>query len=110
VAANQSPDEYAFPDAATKLKLPRLMESEDDILAWLVAAVAKETKRDPAHIDADKSVHTLGIDSALVISLTFDLEDRFGVQLDPTVLFQQASLRAFARLLAEHLAGKGANS
>lgn len=82
------------------------MHSEETILAWLVETVAKETLSKPSEIDPDKSVHALGIDSALVISLTFDLEDKFGVALDPTTLFEQKSLRTFSNHLAEHLRKK----
>lgn len=82
------------------------MRSETEILQWLVAAIAKETQQTAAAIDPDKSVHALGIDSAVVISLTFDLEDRFGAALDPTAIFAHASLRDFARHLAADLAAK----
>ncbi len=86
------------------------MHSEEEILQWLVAAVVKETECPPDSIDPDKSVHALGIDSALVISLTFDLETRFGITMDPTALFAQPSLRSFSRHLARHLAQKAASS
>ena len=79
---------------------------EEEILHWLIEAIARETRCSPGDIDPDKSVHTLGIDSALVISLTFDLGDRFGVELNPTSLFEPESLRAFARELARQIEGK----
>lgn len=79
------------------------MTSETQILDWLVPAIATVTELDPATIDPDQSVHTLGIDSAAVISLTFDVEDRFNVELNPTSLFEPPSLRAFARDLAARL-------
>lgn len=82
------------------------MYSQDEILTWLIEAIARETHCPPDSIDPDKSVHTLGVDSALVISLTFDLGDRFGVELNPTSLFEPESLRAFARDLARHIAEK----
>ena len=85
------------------------MHSASDILQWLMAAVAKETNASVESIDPDQSVHTLGIDSALIISLTFDLEDRFEVKLDPTAIFAQPSLRAFAEALAERIASGSAN-
>jgi acyl carrier protein len=76
------------------------MHTETAILDWLVAAIARETQTKPEAIDPSKSIHALGIDSALVISLTFDLEDTFGLLLDPTTLFQPQSLRELARQLS----------
>jgi acyl carrier protein len=79
--------------------LPPLPD-EAEILAWLIENIARETRVAPAEIDPDMSVHALGIDSALVISLTFDLETRFGLPLDPAALFAHPNLRSFARHLA----------
>ena len=80
------------------------MSSAAEILDWLVATVAKENGCPASALDADKSIHTLGIDSALVISLTFEMEKRFAVTLDPAAMFAQPSLRAFAAMVAEQIA------
>jgi acyl carrier protein len=82
------------------------MHTAADIEEWLITAIARETQSDKTSVNPAKSVHALGIDSALVISITFDLEDKFGVLLEPTALFQDQSLRAFAVQLAQRIAEK----
>ena len=79
------------------------MPTEPDITRWLISAIAKETEVDPASIDPDKSAHVLGIDSAVMVSLIFDLEDKYGVRVDPDSFFQQPSLREFSRHLVEQI-------
>lgn len=76
------------------------MHTEAEILDWLVTAIAKEMQIAPEAIDPSKSIHVLGIDSAMVIALTFDLETKFGVFLDLAALFQAQSLQEFATQLA----------
>jgi len=82
---------------------PAAPTNETEILAWLIENIARELRIEPATIDPDKAADALGIDSVLIISLSFDLEDRFGLSLDPTALFALPSLRAFATHLASAL-------
>ena len=79
------------------------MTTESEILEWLITTIAHETNCEPASIDPTKSAHTLGIDSALIVSLTSDLEAKFGLPLDLSVLYAQPSLAAFAAHLAASL-------
>jgi len=82
------------------------MTTADETLQWLIETIARATDVPTESIDPDRSVHTLGIDSALMISLAFALEDRFGVELDAAPLFAQPSLRALANQLAQDLADR----
>jgi acyl carrier protein len=77
------------------------MPTSTEILDWLIATIARETHTVPEDIDPDKSVHALSIDSALVVSLTFDLEEQFGLELDLAAFYAHPSLRAFSEDLAK---------
>lgn len=78
---------------------PRKAELEN----WLLTEVATQTERPMAEIDPDLPFAALGLDSTVVIALTGEMEDKWGLEIDPTLVFEYPSI---ARLL-DYLEAEG---
>lgn len=78
---------------------PQRAELED----WFLAAIAAQTERPMAEIDPDLPFAALGLDSTVVIALTGEMEDKWGLEIDPTLVFEYPSI---ARLL-DYLEAEG---
>lgn len=73
--------------------------SKLDLVTWSREFLAQLLDRPVAEIDPDASFAELGLDSAKSTQFVLSLEDRLGLELDPTVVESYPSIAA----LAEHL-------
>lgn len=73
----------------------------EDITSWLVERVAHYVQRPGEEIDSDISVTETGLDSVYAFSLCGEIEDRFGMAVEPVLVWELDTLTA----LAAHLAG-----
>ncbi|MFH9728018.1 phosphopantetheine-binding protein [Streptomyces sp. NPDC017254] len=62
--------------------------------AWLAARVAEHLRMSPADLSPDTPLSEYGLDSVYALSVAADLEDRLGVMVDPTVLWDNPTLNA----------------
>lgn len=62
-------------------------------------AAAESFEVDAATINVDMPFDQIGIDSLGLVEFIFDLEDRFGVRLDPKQSAEMKTLRDLARQL-----------
>ncbi|MFH8579714.1 phosphopantetheine-binding protein [Streptomyces zaomyceticus] len=62
--------------------------------AWLAARVAEHLRMSPADLSPDTPLSEYGLDSVYALSVAADLEDRLGVTVDPTVLWDNPTLNA----------------
>ncbi|OLT15421.1 phosphopantetheine-binding protein [Pseudonocardia sp. CNS-139] len=81
----------------------------DAVLDWSRSHVAELLGVAPERIDPTVDFDSLGIDSALAVSLLTEIEDRYDVELPPEELFANPTLAAVARFVHEH-AGQPATS
>jgi acyl transferase domain-containing protein/NAD(P)-dependent dehydrogenase (short-subunit alcohol dehydrogenase family)/acyl carrier protein len=72
----------------------------DNALARLSSIFTAALKLDPEDVDPDASLENYGADSLLVLHMTRELEKRFG-SLPKTLFFEQPTLRALSRYLAQ---------
>ncbi|MEV5873041.1 acyl carrier protein [Streptomyces sp. NPDC052101] len=68
---------------------------------WLTERMAVYLRQAPADIGAQVPLATYGLDSVVALSLCGDVEDEFGIVLDPTVAWDYPTIEE----LADHLAG-----
>lgn len=61
----------------------------DDILAL----IAKETGLAPERLQPDATLETLDISSIDMVSMLFELEDRYGIEIQPEELAREMTLR-----------------
>jgi acyl carrier protein len=74
---------------------------ETEIIAWLVARLARESGIDAEEIDLAQPFASFGVDSARALLLVGDLETWLGRRLPPILLWNYPTVEALAR----HLAG-----
>jgi acyl carrier protein len=87
-----------MPDSKATIAQP---QTEDAIRDWLVAYIAKKTSTPADDIETDVTFDRYGLDSAVAIALTGDLEDYLGRRLSPTLPYNYTSIDAMAAHLAQ---------
>ena len=76
-----------------------MLDSRDALERWLAELVASAVDLEPGTIDVEAPFDRYGIDSAAAIGLTEELEQRLGVPLEPTVLFDHPTIRSLSGFL-----------
>lgn len=74
-----------------------------DTLEWLTGLFAKELRLEAEELKPDRSFQDYGIDSILIMQLLHPIQHILGRDIDPSVLFEYATLRSFAAWLEEKL-------
>jgi acyl carrier protein len=73
--------------------------SPETIGTWLRERVAFYVEREPGEIDPDIRLVEIGLDSVFAMSLSGDIEDEFGVVVEPTVAWDHPTVNALAGYL-----------
>lgn len=71
----------------------------EDITSSVTGVVAGLLEIEYGTLDVERSFHEMGIDSVLIVGLSAELEDRFGVALDPELAYRHDNVRK----VCEHL-------
>ncbi len=80
------------------------LPSATEIQAWIVSYLAELLEVDPDEINVTVPFDRYGLDSAVAVGMTGDLEDWLDRKLDPTLLYDYPTVESFARHLAEEFA------
>ncbi|MCS7476804.1 acyl carrier protein [Umezawaea endophytica] len=75
--------------------------SDEVLRAWLVDAVAGYLALPPSRVGTDVKLRSLGLDSAHAMGLCVDVEERWGVLVEPTLAWDFPTIDA----IAAHLGG-----
>jgi acyl carrier protein len=86
---------------------PVQVHSKESIAAWLVHWIAKELGLPPEVIETEKSLLDYSLSSVTAMMLVGDLEERLGLTLPPTLVWDYPSIAAIADFLTEQLAKEG---
>jgi acyl carrier protein len=78
--------------------------SAAEIQAWIIAYLAELLEVDAEEVDVSLPFDRYGLDSAVAIGLTGDLEDWLKTRLDPTLLYDYPTVTALSKHLAVELA------
>ena len=78
-----------------------------DTLARIKELAAKEFSIDPAGLDPNAPIDSLGIDSLSFIEFMFKIEEEFGVSVSDEELKRIRNLADLERHVAAAIAGKG---
>ncbi|WP_217711520.1 type I polyketide synthase [Actinomadura sp. NAK00032] len=76
----------------------------EDLPADVCAQIAAELKMDPAEIDQRRPLAEMGLDSVMTVRLRARLTRSYGVELPPTLLWEQPTARALITYLEQQLA------
>jgi acyl carrier protein len=74
-----------------------LKPKRSELENWFLSEIAAQTERPVSEIDPEQPFAALGLDSTVIISLTGEMEDKWGLELDPTLVFEYPSI---SRLLS----------
>lgn len=77
--------------------------SEAEIQGWIVSYLADLLEIDADEIDITVPFDGYGLDSAVAVGMTGDLEDWLGQPLDPTLLYDYPTVESFSHHLAEEI-------
>ncbi|MEM9948335.1 MAG: acyl carrier protein [Cyanobacteria bacterium P01_D01_bin.36] len=80
-------------------KVPEKAYKAEEIREWLVNYMCRHLAIEPKEIDLDLEFDSFGLDSAVIIEMTAELEDYLGNMLDPTVVYEHHTINR----LTEHL-------
>ncbi|WP_144638554.1 acyl carrier protein [Bordetella genomosp. 13] len=77
---------------------------EARIIEWCADYVGRALNIDPARVGPDEELDSFGLDSAVLTSMLIEMEEWLGVDIPPSVLFSQSTLRGVAGEVAGRLA------
>jgi acyl carrier protein len=71
---------------------------------WIVAYLADLLEIDADEVDVTISFDRYGLDSSAAVSLTGDLENWLGMEIEPTLLYDYPTVESLVRHLSVQLA------
>ncbi|QMU78142.1 acyl carrier protein [Streptacidiphilus sp. PB12-B1b] len=71
---------------------------------WLIERVSRYVRRPQEEINVSAPFAEYGMDSVAALSLFGDIEEAFGMYLEPTVAWDHPTVEALARFLARESA------
>ncbi|NDJ19428.1 acyl carrier protein [Myxacorys almedinensis] len=77
-----------------------------EIQTWIVNYLAELLEIDPDEINVTIPFDRYGLDSATAVGMTGDLEEWLGKTIDPTLLYDYPTVKAFSHHLAEEFRSK----
>ncbi len=76
--------------------------TEEAIITWLVSYLALSLKVSPNEIDIQEPFAAYGLDSSVAVSMTNELAQWIGCELEPTIFWEYSTIQD----LGQHLAGE----
>jgi acyl carrier protein len=73
------------------------------IEGWLVTRIADYTNRAPHQVHPTVPLAELGLDSVSAVSLCGEIEDRWQLDIDPTIVFDYPTVTDIAEFLTTQL-------
>ncbi|MBZ5521036.1 MAG: SDR family NAD(P)-dependent oxidoreductase [Acidobacteriia bacterium] len=78
-------------------------ELAKEVESWLRSLIAGYLKLDPSRLDLEASLLDYGVDSVMLVQLARPIGEAVGAVLDPSILFEYPTVKAFAQwLVREH--------
>lgn len=77
-----------------------------DETEWLIDKVAGFLRIPPNSVDMDRPLAEYGLDSVYALTLCGDMEDAFGIEVEPTMAWDYPSVAAMAGFLRAQVAAK----
>jgi acyl carrier protein len=72
----------------------------EDIMAWCAVFISEQLHIPKPQIDVDVEFDDLGLDSALVTAMLIEMEEWLGIELSPSVVFEEPTLRKLGEALS----------
>ncbi|MGI5152400.1 acyl carrier protein [Plantactinospora sp. CA-294935] len=81
--------------------------SVEAIRTWLVGRIAFYLQRPAEEIDTDAPLVEIGLDSVYAMTLSGDVEERFDLEVEPTMAWDHPNVNALAGYLHGLLGSRG---
>ena len=81
--------------------------AKTEVLAWLILKFADWLEVPAEELDPRRPISSYGLDSISAVTLSVQLEEELGVELDTAVLFDRPTLESLAEHLTESLNAEG---
>jgi acyl carrier protein len=78
-----------------------------EVLGWLTVKFADWLEVAPDELDSQQPIASYGLDSISAVTLSVQLEEELGVELDTAVLWERPTLESLAEHLSEKLNASG---
>lgn len=75
----------------------------NDIEEWITSRVLSYGEIDEAKVGPEVPLIELGLDSVFALTLCGDIEDAYGIEVDPTIAWDHPTIAALATEIAERL-------
>ena len=82
-------------------RISKIAPTEEEIEVWLVSHLARHLNILPNEIAVNESFADYGLDSSVAVSITGDLAEWIGYELEPTLFWEHPNIKAIALYLAE---------
>tara|TARA_R110002049_G_scaffold18219_9_gene69964 strand:- start:1261 stop:1512 length:252 start_codon:yes stop_codon:yes gene_type:complete len=76
---------------------------EAELLEFLRTQIAQRTQLAQGDIQADAPLGDLGLQSIDAVLMCGDVEDRFGIEMDPAAVFEHDTLNSFAQYVLQQM-------
>ncbi|WP_233434580.1 acyl carrier protein [Nocardia yamanashiensis] len=86
------------------MRHPAMIREQHSIVTWLAGRVAAYLDAPPHAVDPTVPLAELGLDSACAVSLCGEIEDRWELQLDATIVFDYPTIVDLAGFIADETA------
>lgn len=81
----------------------RAETAAERVRGWLIGRVAFFLELQPEQVDVDVELVELGLDSVYAMMLSGDVEEEFGLVVEPTVAWDNPTITALTRHLVTEL-------
>lgn len=78
-----------------------------EVLAWLISKFADWLEVPVEELDPRRPISSYGLDSISAVTISVQLEEELGIELDTAVLFDRPTLASLAEHLTESLNAEG---
>jgi acyl carrier protein len=82
--------------------------TQEQISEFCTVSLAKVLRMPKDRINADEKFKRLGLDSAMVVYVMMELEEKLGVELSPDDFYDHPTVDQLSRFLAEKHAARSA--
>jgi acyl carrier protein len=81
--------------------------AQTEVLTWLTLKFADWLEMPAEELDSRRPISTCGLDSISAVTLTVQLEEELGMELDTALLWKRPTLHSLAEHLTERLNAEG---
>lgn len=78
-----------------------------EVLTWLTLKFADWLEVPVEELDSQRPISSYGLDSISAVTLTVQLEEELGIELDTALLWKRPTLQSLAEYLTESLNAEG---